>query len=87
MTKSVFTERYARLRQLLIEARQARGFTQQQIAERLEHPQSFVSKYESGERRLDVVEFIEVSHALELSAQHVIAMIEVAEERAQTHGQ
>ena len=34
------------------------------MAERLKRPQSFVSKYETGERRLDVVEFLEVAEAL-----------------------
>jgi transcriptional regulator with XRE-family HTH domain len=39
--------------------------TQVQVAERLGRPQSFVSKYESGERQLDVVEFVEVCEALD----------------------
>lgn len=38
---------------------------QSDVAERLDRPQSFVAKYEGGERRLDVVEFIEVAEALE----------------------
>ena len=40
------------------------GITQQELAKRLKKPQSFVSKYENGERRLDVVEFLEVATAL-----------------------
>ena len=40
------------------------GLTQVQVAERLEMPQSFVSKYESGERRLDVVELRHVAVAI-----------------------
>ena len=64
MTKSVFTEEYERFRQMLIEARKERGLTQVDIAERLGKPQSFVSKYERGERRLDVVEFLEVAKAI-----------------------
>ena len=39
-----------------------------ELAERLSRPQSFVSKYETGERRLDVVEFLEVAEALRLDA-------------------
>ena len=38
--------------------------TQAQLAERLERPQSFVSKYERGERRLDFVEVFEIAEAL-----------------------
>jgi len=40
------------------------GLTQQQVAKRLRKPQSFVSKYENGERRLDVAEFLGVLRIL-----------------------
>ena len=40
------------------------GLTQVQLAKKLRRPQSFVSKYETGERRLDVVEFLEIAKAL-----------------------
>lgn len=49
---------------MLIAARKDAGLTQVDIAERLDKPQSFVSKYERGERRLDVVEFIDVARAI-----------------------
>ena len=49
----------ARLRELLTEARSNAGLKQLDVAGRLGRPQSFVSKYEGGERRLDVVEFSE----------------------------
>jgi len=62
--KSVHTGRYLRFRQLMIEARKAAGLTQVELAERLGEFQSFVSRYERGERRLDVVEFIEVAAAI-----------------------
>lgn len=65
MTKSVFTEKYHLFRLLLIETRQSQKLTQAQVATRLQKPQSFVSKYERGERRLDVVEFLEVAKALD----------------------
>lgn len=48
----------------LISAPNAAGFTQQQLALRLKRPQSFVSKYERGERRLDVVEFVTICRIL-----------------------
>lgn len=56
--------RYSRLRDALIEARHTQGLTQAELASRLSKSQSFVSKYESGERRLDVVEFLDVCEAL-----------------------
>jgi transcriptional regulator with XRE-family HTH domain len=50
--------------ELLKARRIAKGLTQQQFAKRLKAPQSFVSKVEAGERRLDVVEFFEYVTAL-----------------------
>ena len=47
-------------------AREKSGLTQVQIAEKLEKPQSFISKYERGERRLDFSEFIELANVLEI---------------------
>lgn len=56
-------------RELLKELRLARDLTQAQVAERLGLPQSYVSKYETGERRLDFVETVFVCEALEISVQ------------------
>ena len=42
----------------------AADLTQAQLAARLDRPQSFVAKYEGGERRLDVIEFMEVAEAI-----------------------
>jgi len=66
VTKSVYTNQYHRFRALLIQARKAAGLTQVKLAEQLKRPQSFVSKVERGERRLDVIEFLEVARALRL---------------------
>ena len=56
----------AKLRGQFIQARKSAGFTQSDLAGRLRRPQSFVSKYERGERRLDVIEFCEVCRALSI---------------------
>ena len=64
MTRSVFTARHDALREALIRARKKAGVTQTELADRLRRGQSFVSKYERGERRLDVVEFFEVAGAI-----------------------
>ena len=66
MPKSVFSEDYDRFRQLLIEARKAAKITQAELSAKLELPQSYVSKYERGERRLDVIEFLQVAQVLEI---------------------
>nr|WP_230589721.1 helix-turn-helix transcriptional regulator [Pseudomonas chlororaphis] len=51
---------------MLIDARQRSKLRQVEIAARLGKPQSFVSKYESGERRLDLPEFLRVAAVLEI---------------------
>ena len=62
--KAVRTPKYIQLRHLLVEARTKAGLSQDALADRLGRPQSYVSKFERGERRLDVVEFFEVMDAL-----------------------
>lgn len=70
--KSVFTDRYNLLKTLLIEARHDAGLTQSELAGRLSRPQSFVSKFERAERRLDLVEFLEVANALGVDPVEII---------------
>jgi transcriptional regulator with XRE-family HTH domain len=48
----------------MVRARKAAGLTQRELADRLHKPQSFVAKYEGGERRIDVVEFLTVCQAI-----------------------
>ena len=73
MTRSAFTRKYAQFRRLLAEARRAKGLTQVELAKKLGRPQSFVSKFECGERRLDVIEFLEVARALKVDPLRIIA--------------
>ena len=82
MTKSVFSEKYDRFRLLLVEARKSSGLTQVQLADKLFKPQSFVSKYERGERRLDVVEFFDVAAALGIDAFEFLRKLEIAQSSA-----
>jgi transcriptional regulator with XRE-family HTH domain len=62
--KSVHSPEHAALRALLIEARERASLTQQQLAKRLGKHQSFIAKYEGGERRIDVLEFLTISRAI-----------------------
>jgi transcriptional regulator with XRE-family HTH domain len=62
--KSVHSSTQAAFCGLMVKARKAAGLTQHDLAKRLKKPQSFVAKYEGGERRLDVVEFLAVMRAI-----------------------
>ena len=61
MPKTIYTEKYERLRELLKAERKAAGLTQTVVAQRLGKPPSYVAKYEGGDRRLDVLEFLNVA--------------------------
>jgi transcriptional regulator with XRE-family HTH domain len=60
----IHTERHQRLRELLVARRKAAGLTQTVVAKRLGKPPSYVAKYEGGDRRLDVLEFLDIAAAI-----------------------
>jgi DNA-binding XRE family transcriptional regulator len=74
--KSIHSAEYQRFCELLRQLRHEAGLTQVQVAERLDEPQSFVSKYESGERRLDIIELRQVAEVLGVSLGDVVARLE-----------
>jgi transcriptional regulator with XRE-family HTH domain len=57
-------ETYARFQRMLVEARKKSGLSQQEAADRLGRPQTYVSKCELGTRRMDVVEFLAMAEVL-----------------------
>ena len=59
----------------LASARERAGLTQQQLAKLLRKPQSFVSNYERGQRRIDVLELLRIVEALRGDARVVFADI------------
>jgi transcriptional regulator with XRE-family HTH domain len=73
--KSIWSDEYQQLCTLLRQLRREAGLTQVEVAERLEVPQSFVSKYESGERRLDVIELRYVARALGTTLETVVTRL------------
>lgn len=75
MSKSLRSPTHAALMSALIAERRERGLTQQQLASALQRPQSYVAKIETGERRLDVVEFIEFSEALDVRPEHLLSRV------------
>lgn len=64
------------LGQLLKSVREEKGMLQREVADRLGTPQSFVSKYESGERRIDLPELRRICGVLELSFEHLLVRFE-----------
>lgn len=75
MAKSLHTPEYEHFRMLLVSARERSGLTQAEVSERLARPQSFVAKYEGGERRLDVVELVYVCTALGIEPTDIVAQV------------
>lgn len=64
MKKSLHSKEQVELQELLKRVRDNAGLTQAKLAAELGKPQSFVAKYEAGERRLDVIELIHVLETL-----------------------
>lgn len=69
---SVYSDEYQRVINSLKKARKEKGITQTQLAEALGKPQSFIAKVESGERRLDVVEFVHLARLVEVDMSSVL---------------
>ena len=61
---SIRSDLYRRIIELLVQARKDAGITQVELGKRLGQRQTFVSKFELGERRLDVAEFVTVARAI-----------------------
>jgi transcriptional regulator with XRE-family HTH domain len=78
MRKAIHSDLHQVYLALLKEARSKAGLTQAEVAIRLKRPQSFVAKYEGGERRLDVIEFLSVAQAIEADAVQIITKLATA---------
>jgi transcriptional regulator with XRE-family HTH domain len=68
----------------LKQARLDAGLTQTELADRLERPQSFVAKYENGERRVEVVEFVQIVRAIGCDGRAILDHVAQAELGADT---
>jgi transcriptional regulator with XRE-family HTH domain len=78
LVKTLGSRRHKALIGLLIERREAIGMTQTQLADRLGEYQSFVARLESGQRRVDVVEFLELAEVLKFDAGKALATVKKA---------
>lgn len=75
MSKSLGSPRHKALIALLVEKREAAGLTQAQLAEKLGEYQSFVARLESGQRRVDVVEFLELAEVLKFDTKRALDVL------------
>lgn len=78
MDKSLFTAEQRKLQELLRQVRLGAGLRQQDLAKKLAQPQSFVSKYESGERRLDLLELRQICAAVGVPLREFVERLENA---------
>ncbi len=62
--KTIYNERYQRLITALIKIRKGHSLTQQQVADGLSKPQSYIAKIEKFERKLDVLEFVDLCEVI-----------------------
>ncbi|MEN3164103.1 helix-turn-helix transcriptional regulator [Tistrella mobilis] len=76
MAKTIHSDRHRKLRALLVAERKAHGLTQIQVAERLGKPPSYVAKVELGERRLDVLEYLDLAKAIGFDPYALMANVE-----------
>ena len=73
MAKSIHDKRYRWMIEQLVQARKALGLSQEAVAAKLGKPQQYVSRYEVGERRLDMVEFLDAAAALKTDGLKIAA--------------
>lgn len=73
MEKSTFTREYDLLRKLLRQRRRDAGISQVELAEKLQETQSFISKCERGERRLDLVQLRLFCQALKIDFREFVS--------------
>ncbi|HCA5034804.1 helix-turn-helix transcriptional regulator [Acinetobacter baumannii] len=73
---SIHSPEHIWLRQLFIKRREELGLSQRALAERLDVIYSFIGKVETGDRRLDIFEFVAYCEALELDVNEVINRIQ-----------
>ena len=64
MPRTIGTPRHFALRDFIVEKREKAGLTQHEVSARLKRPQSFIASVETGQRRVDVVELLDLAKAI-----------------------
>ena len=75
LRKTLRSRGHRALIDILVEGRKQAGLTQRDLAARLKRPHSFIGRIEAGERRVDVIEFIEIARVMGLDPKHLFARL------------
>ena len=73
--KTIYLTSYKKLTNWLVSKRLLAGLTQAELAKRLNKPQSFISKYENAERRLDIIEFLDICSIIDADPNEIISIL------------
>lgn len=76
MVNTLGTKRHEFLVNCLVSRRVEAGLTQMELARRLGQYQSFVARLESGQRRVDVVEFLQLSEVLQFDPIEILSAVQ-----------
>lgn len=76
LAKTLGSKRHKALIAMLIEEREAADMTQTELADALGQYQSFVARVESGQRRVDVIEFLEIANAIGFDPRKIIRKLQ-----------
>lgn len=72
--KTIFNPKYKSMIKTLIEIRKQQGINQRQLAIKLKKAHSYVGRFETNQLRIDVVEFINICRALNLSDKEIMKL-------------
>lgn len=75
MSQTLGSPRHEALRELLVAERKKAGLSQEKLAKILRQHQSFVARLESGQRRIDVVEFLELAEIIGFDPNRALTQI------------
>jgi transcriptional regulator with XRE-family HTH domain len=78
MVSSIRTKRHKRLIDLVTAERKRAGIRQVQLAKKLKKSQTWIARLESGERRLDVIELLDLAEAIGFDAPGIVAIVQQA---------
>ena len=81
VSRTLRSPRHEALTALLVKERQTANLTQADLAKRLHQYQSFVARAESGQRRLDVVEFLDFAEAIGFNPHTVLRKLQAVQKR------